>query len=1494
MKRKFIAKRFLAFALSLGLVFTSVNVPSATIVANAAEVVNGYAAPENGTHGATYDATTKQVTFFVTSEDVDYNSIPDMWYKTYSTYTDAATSHISNNNGDFIAGLAPTNLVENAEHTQKSVTVDVPDGTGAILYYFRTTQARPSYEHIIVIPDAETVSDDTTPDPSDPSDPADPSDPSDPSDPADPSVVTSGYVNLEEADTELYAGTDWAGAAATVEEDGTKAVITASSFGWNGEWGLQYMIKDLGLEDNTTYTVEFDITPTVDKKVFIKLDNAGFIAEAVELTANETYHYSKTVECGSFSADKPFLYFAIGQMAGEDANRNGNITIENLSVTGPRKPATPDATGKQYDFSAVSDNALYDYADPGTDKEGYTLVWADEFNGNYETGANVDEATGLNLDNWAPQLGDGTTDCGNPGWGNKELQAYTADAKNIGVNEDIDEDGTPDGVLRITAAYEDAGYVYGTETPKNYTSARLRTTKPGTALFNTTYGYIEARISLPETKGAWPAFWMLPESTSIYGNWPVSGEIDIMETVGAGQNGSKACGTLHWGAPEHVYKGSGYVDLSSNFSYFHTYAVDWEPGKITWYYDGEEINNLTSWKSGISGASDALSFDAPFDEPFYILLNLAVDSGQFGASINKATFQEDINMYVDYVRVYHRTEGYAESVTRTASDDAKDDWEQYAGINQIADITAESIDLESSGGMSDGTYDVTKWALSNQDDATGATIDKYTDASGKTWAKVGITSAGANDYSVQLIGHYDAKAGYVYKVSFDTYAEGAIVGKTVNCDSKEWAGWSTYGIQSFELTSEPTTTSYLFEQTEDFNKCRIEFNVGAQATGTVYIGNVKVEIVDPSSLEKEAEVRKPLADGNLIYNSTFDQGDNHIGYWRATEGTAFVVPRYTTTALKETDLSVMDVAAGGVHYYERRAQVSSDGTPTIYQPDLKLSADDYAVQFDLYSENDTNVTVGIYRATEDGLGTKLLSTTAPYSASAGVKTYNWTFTSTEEVENAALVLSFDEGSSVQIDNVTLIGASQATPVDPTPVTSESGWEANGADGGAAELTKDGDVWVATGVKSGSNWYSPQIGSDTFGLTAGNTYTLTFKAKLEGDQNGTFEYIIQESGGSWTVIQDVKKVDTATLGTPDEDGFYTYTIDVPVTTSIGNIHVNFGLGNSAANNATFSFKEVALTLKTVSEEGDDEDGGISKMPETYTITYELDGGVNAESNPIGYTSVSDNSIELAAPTKDGFTFLGWTLGGKGTDYITSISTNQTGTIVVYANWQEDPKPEDPKPEDPKSEDPKSEDPQPSQPGTTPDTGSKDDKGGSTTPSKVAVTKVTLKGDSKKIAAGKKLALTATVTPANATDKSLTWKSSNTKYAKVSNKGVVTTKKAGAGKKVTITATANDGSGKKATYKITIMKKPVKKIKLKASKTTVKAGKKVTIKATVTPSSTKTTNTALTWKSSNTKYATVSKKGVVTTKKAGKGKKVTITATATDGSKKKAKITIKIAK
>ena len=166
----------------------------------------------------------------------------------------------------------------------------------------------------------------------------------------------------------------------------------------------------------------------------------------------------------------------------------------------------------------------------------------------------------------------------------------------------------------------------------------------------------------------------------------------------------------------------------------------------------------------------------------------------------------------------------------------------------------------------------------------------------------------------------------------------------------------------------------------------------------------------------------------------------------------------------------------------------------------------------------------------------------------------------------------------------------------------------------------------------------------------------------------------------------------------------------------------------------------------------------------------------------------------------------------------------------------------------------------------------------------ITKITLNKTSAKIFIGKTVTLKSTVSPSNATNRNVTWKSSNTSVATVSSAGVVTGKKAGT---ATITCTAKDGSGVKATCKITVTK-PVTKITLNKAAASIKAGKTVKLSAAVTP--TNATDRSVIWSSSNTSIATVSSTGVVTAKKAGT---VTITCKAKDGSGVKAtcKITVK---
>ena len=172
--------------------------------------------------------------------------------------------------------------------------------------------------------------------------------------------------------------------------------------------------------------------------------------------------------------------------------------------------------------------------------------------------------------------------------------------------------------------------------------------------------------------------------------------------------------------------------------------------------------------------------------------------------------------------------------------------------------------------------------------------------------------------------------------------------------------------------------------------------------------------------------------------------------------------------------------------------------------------------------------------------------------------------------------------------------------------------------------------------------------------------------------------------------------------------------------------------------------------------------------------------------------------------------------------------------------------------------------------------------------VKVKKVQITNPKKKkvtLVKGKTLQIKVKVTPKNARNKKVTYKSSKKKIASVTKKGKVKGLKKGTAK---ITVTAKDGSKKKATLTVKVVN-PVKvtKVKLNQTAAAVNVGGTVTLKATCTP--TKATNKAVSWKTSNKGVATVTAKGVVKGVKAGTA---TITATAKDGSKKKASCTVTV--
>ncbi|HHX12610.1 MAG TPA: glycoside hydrolase family 16 protein [Clostridiales bacterium] len=249
----------------------------------------------------------------------------------------------------------------------------------------------------------------------------------------------------------------------------------------------------------------------------------------------------------------------------------------------------------------------YDY-----DNLTYDLVWSDEFD--YE---------GL------PDDSKWNYDVGGHGWGNNELQYYTKEENAI----------VKDGKLIIEARKED-------KEGKEYTSARLISKDKGDWL----YGKFEISAKLPSGLGTWPAIWMLPTDW-VYGGWPASGEIDIMEHVGYNQN------TIHASTHSEAYYHSigtqktatKYVDGVSDD--FHVYAVEWLPDKVHGYIDGELYFTFDPQQN----KSTTTYKEWPFDQRFHLLINIAV-GGNWGAAQGFDDSIYPVQMEVDYVRVYQSKE----------------------------------------------------------------------------------------------------------------------------------------------------------------------------------------------------------------------------------------------------------------------------------------------------------------------------------------------------------------------------------------------------------------------------------------------------------------------------------------------------------------------------------------------------------------------------------------------------------------------------------------------------------------------------------------------------------------------------------------------------------------------------------------------------------------------------------------------------------------------
>lgn len=279
---------------------------------------------------------------------------------------------------------------------------------------------------------------------------------------------------------------------------------------------------------------------------------------------------------------------------------------------------------------------------------GWELVWSDEFEG-----SQIDNSK------WSHEV-----DCW--GGGNEERQCYTAEPDNsfvdggyLFINAFVDPTTGPALPPRIEKDLPEDEK--GATARKPFSSARLNTRGKG----EWTYGKFEVRARMPEGQGMWPAIWMLPAEDH-YGGWAASGEIDIVEAVNWGTKcnecdgdiENRIFGTIHYGAewPKNKYKGEE-TPVTGKPGAFHVYSVEWKKGEIAWFVDGQKFSTLRSedWQTkSLFGKNDNPA--APFDRPFFLVMNLAI-GGHLAEDRNEGGVTLEgypKSMVVDWVRVYQR------------------------------------------------------------------------------------------------------------------------------------------------------------------------------------------------------------------------------------------------------------------------------------------------------------------------------------------------------------------------------------------------------------------------------------------------------------------------------------------------------------------------------------------------------------------------------------------------------------------------------------------------------------------------------------------------------------------------------------------------------------------------------------------------------------------------------------------------------------------------
>jgi hypothetical protein len=412
-----------------------------------------------------------------------------------------------------------------------------------------------------------------------------------------------------------------------------------------GGWANVGLTTPVPVARDINYTIAAFVADTNGGQSGLNPANAAVLR--VDWYANQGDTYSSLLDQDSIPLTVPkdgnYYYFSGQVRNNSDANyaqvilvanringQSPTFSFDDITFAKANPPAKPDYNGDRivnfidfaylakgygksdgaYDMDGdgsfgLSDLALFTHEWIRTipDIPGYQFVWSDEFDG-----------AEINQLNW-------TQDVGN-GYG---LEYWTSRPDNAVVQN---------GCLVIIAKPEQYN-------SRSYTSALLESMTKADFL----YGRIEARIKLPVGQGIWPAFWMMP-TYGVYGGWPHSGEIDILETINAGDI---VHGTMHFTNTQGQHTSSGGTYSANGLVFandYHVYAIEWDPNEIRWYVDDVKYFSQTNW------SSDTNPYPAPFNQQFYIILNVAVGGNWAGPPDATTVFPQ--RMFVDWVRVYQK------------------------------------------------------------------------------------------------------------------------------------------------------------------------------------------------------------------------------------------------------------------------------------------------------------------------------------------------------------------------------------------------------------------------------------------------------------------------------------------------------------------------------------------------------------------------------------------------------------------------------------------------------------------------------------------------------------------------------------------------------------------------------------------------------------------------------------------------------------------------